>query len=246
MKILWLSGWATDLRLYLPELAAAQPDAEHRALSWTDLFSSEGERLLSEELRRADVVIAWSQGAQLLLRSESALSLLGFSAGFAVEASSGAIAPRLILVAPALRFCRPETGWPVAVVRGMARAIEREAEPVLRRFAEQMGGAGEEQERWVAQAVGIDPAVLASGLRLLCEPTPFPEPLRSPSEQFRLLQGGDDRIIPPDHTEALFREELRSPEQFSPPLFRVLPGGSHRVFDPVLLRAIGEVLREKN
>ena len=211
MKILWIGGWAMSWNAFLPELLQAFPGHDHQWLEWGDWISAihsgtadpaapihgrsetAASRLpgchsasdtLSDLLPSTtpDLVVPWSQGVQLLPYLHRR---------WVTEPARG-----FLLVAPALDFCRPGTGWRPQILERMARALLQEPAPVLREFATNMGVPEPLRERWLAGALKHPPSMLANGLRALQHPT-----LLDNDCPLRILQGSDDWIALPAAVE---------------------------------------------
>ncbi|OPZ63986.1 MAG: hypothetical protein BWY83_03287 [bacterium ADurb.Bin478] len=218
MKKVWLSGWASDLTRFLPQIEKSFPDDDHQAISWVELFTGDLAELRAQ-LSSADQIIAWSQGAQLLFHRQL----------LSQEVNSSLRAP-LLLVAPALDFCRAGSGWPLSVLRAMARALEKDRKSVLNSFAEKMGATAEEISLWCRSANSIDRTLLAEGLMMLAEPV-----LLSPLQKIPhlILQGSSDRIVKQENSASLSLEWKLQ--------MQIVEGAGHWLLTPKMIGAIQRV-----
>jgi pimeloyl-[acyl-carrier protein] methyl ester esterase len=184
-----------------------------------------------QELSLAEtVLVGWSLGGMLLLE---ALSQKSFSPG------------GLVLVATPASFCgRPDypNGQPRAVVRALRRTVREDRRRGLADFASRCLAPGEANFReeifqdFQPQENG---AGLAAGLDYLIDTDLRPKLSRVPGGAL-IIQGDQDKIVPPAQTEAL-RHFLKDARVVT------FPGAGHA---PFLTQAdkfnevVGECLRE--
>lgn len=218
MRLLWLSGWATAFSEFLPELQQALPSCDHHTIDWPELFAAPP-AVLEEALASCDAVVAWSQGGQLLLRH---LELAPIAAPQQQP---------LYLVAPATQFCHPTTGWPPALLRGMAGALRRSPQGVLSDFASKLDASESHRRRWLQRALAMEPELLARGLLELQKPQEIASALH---HRTILLQGSDDQIVSLANSRTLWNGP---PEQL-----QAVKEAGHWLLSPPLLAALQEQL----
>lgn len=132
-----------------------------------------------QELRDANLIVAWSLGSLLTLR--------------------GPLPPKvpLVVLTPIADFCHPELGWPVRVLKRMITKLEQSPQSVLEVFAKQMDIPEFNRSLWVKQALGIPAADLSLGLELLAHQTVSNLDSLATQRPIHMIYGGQDQIVAP-------------------------------------------------
>jgi pimeloyl-[acyl-carrier protein] methyl ester esterase len=233
-----LHGWGASGRLWRGVQAAAAADSAPAVLTpeiprWEAGWLAQ---YLSGLPLEESVLVGWSLGGMLLL--EALAQLRGPAPGVTV----------LVAVPPV--FCRrPDHPWgqPAAMLRAMRRALGSDSRQVLNDFALACLAPGEAAFREEA-AAGFDyqasPAFLAQGLDYLRDKDlrsllPFASKTANHSGRVIIIQGEQDRIVPPAQGRAL-QERLPGSE------LHVLAAAGHIPFltqAPVVNGILRELLR---
>ena len=181
---------------------------------WEVGWFSEFLRKLEEMPLRECWLVGWSLGGMLLLEALSSLT--------------GPPPGGLVLVGVAPVFTRrPDYPWgqPLTVVRAMRRALTENPQQVLAQFAEQCLAPGEAalvsqaREAFAAPAAAV---TLSTGLDYLLHRDLRPLLPRLPAGAV-VIQGQEDRIVPPAHGRFLQK-------QLAGARLNLLPGAGHLPF----------------
>lgn len=197
MRIVWISGWASDISQWKTEITARFPQHAHTFLDYGDLLP-EPDTLWERHpgLARADHIVAWSMGTLALLRQVQ------------FKPSS----QRWTLVAPIFDFCAPDIGWSRRTVHRMASQVRVDPRATLAQFATLMGPAPPTTvAAWLERALRYTPEQLAMGLLYLAEKNAA-SPHQSTDGMIRYLWGSSDRVVPP------MQQRCLGPQAHIPPV----------------------------
>ncbi|GHV13760.1 hypothetical protein AGMMS49938_08780 [Fibrobacterales bacterium] len=155
-QIAWVSGWASDISLWEDDIYSAFPNFSHRFIDYFDLIPNPDDFWDNNpRIAESEIVLGWSMGTLALLRNLHKKSA----------------EQKWILLCPIADFCAKGC-WSVSALRATKNAILDETTPnatekALSLFAELMGTKGDENERWVENALRYTPEQLATGLAYL-------------------------------------------------------------------------------
>jgi len=192
--ILWIGGWASSPEAWRGALESLYPGWRHgfvaveavQELEPVDLAGRM--RALCPEPTRC-LVVAWSLGSQLALRT--------WNAGLWPEGLG------LLAACPVVEFCAADGPWKRIHLDRMIRGLARDRERVLEEFRgllrEEMPQA--QVEAWREAAMGIATDALVGGLELLRDGCL--EGIR-PGPGLVLVEGARDRVSP--RLEAVMEE----------------------------------------
>jgi len=221
-----IHGWGTDGRIWQRQVAAFQDQLQ----VLTPTISAWKPRLLRDYLQGLplgeSLLVGWSLGGMLLLET---LAQMKVSPG------------GLVLVGTCASFCRHADypwGQPAAVVRAMRRALQDDPRKVLEDFAFRCLAPGEENFRPETAALfgsTAPPDNLGPGLNYLLSQDLRPQLSQVPGAAV-IIQGDQDRIVPPAQAEFL-KERIPDARLY------LLPGAGHLPF-VTQARAFNEMLRE--
>ena len=223
-----LHGWGADGAVWAPQIHAFQnrlqvqaPDIPVWDPAWLAAY-------LQKFSLPDCLLVGWSLGGMLLLEvlSRQLASLGG-----------------LVLVGVPAVFCsRPDHPWgqPPAAVRAMRRALKSEPRKVLQDFAGSCLGPeeGAFQEEVISLFPGGEGANLAAGLDYLLNQDLRPL-LANLAAAATIIQGDQDRIVPPEQARFLHKHLPGSS-------LRLLPDAGHlpfltqtEVFNKILAEIVG-------
>jgi len=185
-QILWIGGWSSSLEVWRGPLESLYPSWRHGFVAVETVQDLEpgdlAERVrdLCPEPTRC-VVVAWSLGSQLALRT--------WNAGLWPEGLG------LLAVCPVVEFCAAEGPWRRIHLERMIRGLGRDREGVLEEFRKLLREECPEDEAraWREAAAGIPPEALVRGLELLRDGRL--EWIR-PGPGLVLVEGAGDRVSP--------------------------------------------------
>lgn len=226
---LWIGGWASSVEVWESRITQVFPGRKHAYLAVETLMDLEpdalGRTLATPEEGPPDVVLAWSLGSHLALRT--------WNAGAWPEGLP------LVAVCPVVEFCAEAGPWKPMVLNRMIRALGRDRETVLEDFRRLMWPEMPEDlaASWRAGAARIEEAALVRGLELLRDGSLG---AIRPGEGLYLVEGRSDGVSPRlgrEMAPELFAGRshslldsghvpfLQDPEGFGAILSKCLPGG---------------------
>jgi pimeloyl-[acyl-carrier protein] methyl ester esterase len=212
--LVFFHGWGATGRVWERQVAAFG----HRLIVLTPTVPVWEARWFSDFLRELPpqncLLVGWSLGGMLLLEALSGLT----------DPSPGGL---VLVGVPAVFTRRPDYPWgqPPAMVRAMRRTLAASPRQVLAAFTEQCLAPGEAalvSQAREAFAAPTDPASLAAGLDYLLTRDLRTLLPRLPAGAV-VIQGQEDRIVPPDQGRFL-------QEQLAGSRLHLLPEAGHLPF----------------
>jgi Alpha/beta hydrolase family len=201
---LWIGGWASSVEVWKPWIAETYPTVEHAFLAVESLMGLEPEDLdrvlVMPGGMRPDVVLAWSLGSHVALRSWNA--------------GAWPLALPLIAICPVVEFCAQDGPWKPMVLNRMIRALGRDREAVLEDFRRLMWPEMPEDlaTSWKTGAALVDEIALVRGLELLRDGSLG---TIRPGAGLFLVEGRNDdvsprleAVMPPEEITGLVRFQL--------------------------------------
>ena len=153
-NILWLGGWASDIKCWEKEIEGLYPEQKHYFLDTHHLLSRPD--LLQSALQNLPVdtaIAAWSLGS-LWIHQQISLGIWK--------------SPHSIIsICPIFDFCNPQGIWKPKILKRMQQKLAIDKTQVLQDFWKQFQGPGELETAWLQQAQSYSEETLKQGLDYL-------------------------------------------------------------------------------